>query len=81
MDISINRQPNIQRPAFDQTSPAQPQENKTEKPDLSITNAPASLDDGMDINVPDAALTRNDELGSLVNKAFNIPAPPMPKFE
>ena len=31
-------------------------------------------------DVPDSALTRDDELGRLVNGAFNMPPPPMPTF-
>lgn len=31
-------------------------------------------------DVPDAALDRNDELGKLMNAAFNLPPPPMPSF-
>ena len=31
-------------------------------------------------NVPDAELTRDDDLGRLVNSAFALPAPPMPDF-
>ena len=31
-------------------------------------------------DVPDAALLRDDELGKLVNAAFNLPPPPMPTF-
>ena len=81
MDISINRNTNIQKPGFNQTAPASKQEAKLEKPALSITNAPASIDDGMDMDVPDDALTRNDPLGTIIDKAFNLPAPPMPKFD
>ena len=33
------------------------------------------------IDVPDAALTRDDPLGDLMKAAFNLPPPPMPKFE
>jgi hypothetical protein len=32
-------------------------------------------------DVPDAALSRDDELGKLVNAAFSLPAPPMPAFD
>ena len=32
-------------------------------------------------DIPDAALSRDDALGRLVNAAFNIPPPPMPAFE
>ena len=31
-------------------------------------------------DVPDAALSRDDELGKLMNAAFNLPPPPMPSF-
>lgn len=31
--------------------------------------------------VPDAALSRDDELGRLVSAAFNLPPPPMPEFK
>ena len=31
-------------------------------------------------DVPDVALDRNDELGKLMNAAFNLPPPPMPSF-
>lgn len=30
--------------------------------------------------VPESALRRNDDLGNLVNSAFNLPPPPMPTF-
>ena len=31
-------------------------------------------------DVPDSALTRDDQLGKLVNAAFGLQAPPMPSF-
>ncbi len=33
------------------------------------------------LDIPDAALTRDDPLGDLVKTAFNLPPPPMPNFE
>ena len=30
--------------------------------------------------VPDGALSRDDELGKLMNAAFSLPPPPMPNF-
>lgn len=33
------------------------------------------------VEVPDAALSRDDELGRLVSAAFNLPTPPMPEFK
>ena len=31
-------------------------------------------------DIPDAAISRDDALGKLVNAAFNLPPPPMPSF-
>ena len=31
-------------------------------------------------DIPDAALSRDDDLGKLVNSVFNLPPPPMPSF-
>lgn len=42
------------------------------------STGPASAEPVMDI--PDSALSRDDELGNLMNAAFNFPAPPMPNF-
>ena len=83
MDISINRNLNVNKPQFEQTASVAPQQKgtRTEKPVLSITQAPMSINDSMDIDVPESELTRDDKLGSLISSAFNLPAPPMPKFE
>ena len=32
-------------------------------------------------DVPDEALSRDDELGKLMSTAFNLPPPPMPTFD
>lgn len=32
------------------------------------------------MDVPESALKRDDELGRLVSRAFNLPPPPMPDF-
>lgn len=32
------------------------------------------------LDVPESALSRDDDLGALVAKAFNLPPPPMPNF-
>ena len=80
MNINVNT--NIHNVSFNQTQAAVPQQEKTHgKPILSISNAPVSNDDGIDINVPQAELSRTDSLGNLIASAFNLPAPPMPKFE
>ena len=83
MDISINRNQNINKSQFEQTASVVPQNQnaRTERPALSITHATVAADDGIDIDVPESALTRNDTLGNLVSSAFNLPAPPMPKFD
>lgn len=48
------------------------------------TSRPSTLDAIRDSEpvseVPDSALSRDDELGNLVNAAFSLPAPPMPNF-
>ena len=31
-------------------------------------------------DVPESALTRDDDLGRLVDRAFSFPPPPMPEF-
>ena len=81
MDISINRNPNIDKSQFEQTEPAAQQSAKPERPVLSITHAQVSSEDTVGLDVPESALRRDDELGNLVNAAFSLPAPPMPKFE
>jgi len=80
--MSINVNTNIHNVSFNQAQAAvRQQEKKDEKPILTITNAPVSNDDGIDINVPQDALSRTDKLGNAIASAFNLPAPPMPKFE
>ena len=82
MDIRINANQNIDKAQFEQTPPnVQPQGAKAERPVLSITHAPVSADDSMDLDVPDAAIARDDKFGRLVSSAFSLPAPPMPKFD
>ena len=79
MDINVNT--NIHNVSFNQTQAVQQQAKTSEAPILSISNAPVSNDDGIDINVPLSELTRTDSLGNLIASAFNLPVPPMPKFE
>ena len=80
MDINVNT--SIHNVSFNQTQAAvQQQEKSNEKQILSISNAPVSNDEGIDINVPQAELSRTDSLGNLIASVFNLPAPPMPKFE
>lgn len=47
---------------------------------LMITRATVSAEDIAAAEIPDAALARDDALGKLVGKAFNLPPPPMPSF-
>lgn len=55
---------------------------------LSRLSANLTIDRGSDAiasaeptaDVPESALTRDDELGKLVNAAFGLQAPPMPSF-
>ncbi len=48
---------------------------------LKITENVASAEDIQAAGIPDAALSRDDALGKLMTQAFNLPPPPMPKFE
>ncbi len=48
---------------------------------LTVTEAVASPEDIQAATIPEAALARDDALGKLAEKAFNLPPPPMPHFE
>ena len=47
---------------------------------LTITEAVASPEDVEAAAIPESALSRDDDLGKLMDKAFNLPPPPMPTF-
>ena len=47
---------------------------------LTITEAMASPEDVEAAAIPESALSRDDDLGKLMDKAFNLPPPPMPTF-
>lgn len=50
-------------------------------PNLTIGEGPAGLASAEPVaDVPDSALTRDDELGKLFSAAFSLPAPAMPDF-
>jgi len=49
-------------------------------PDLVISRQTARAEDVAAGEIPDAALSRDDTLGQLVQSAFNLPPPPMPAF-
>ena len=46
---------------------------------LSVTYAKLAPADGLE-EVPDAALTRDDDLGKRISAAFSLPPPPPPIF-
>lgn len=49
---------------------------------VTITNSPSGLASAEPVaEVSEAALSRDDALGKLVNAAFNFPPPPMPAFD
>ena len=48
---------------------------------LSVTTAPASPEDIAAAEIPESALSRDDDLGKLVGGAFNLPPPAMPAFD
>jgi hypothetical protein len=81
MNISFN--PNVSKTAAPEVRPeAAPAKSSAAPsvPDLTITQAPASLEDIAAATIPESALSRDDDLGRLVSSAFNLPAPPMPSF-
>lgn len=47
---------------------------------LTITHATATPEELAAAEIPESALTRDDELGNLIGRAFNLPPPPMPAF-
>ncbi len=47
---------------------------------LTIPEAMASPEDVEAAAIPESALSRDDDLGKLMDKAFNLPPPPMPTF-
>ena len=50
--------------------------------DLTIRTASSGIASSEPVGeVPESALSRDDELGKLVNFAFNLSAPPMPSFD
>ena len=80
-DISINRNNGVNQAGFETGAPAvQSKGDSMEKPLLSITNLTANEESSIGSDIPDAALSRNDKLGELINSSFNYPPPPMPKF-
>ena len=50
------------------------------KSQLTVTQSIASPEDISAAAIPDEALLRDDDLGNVVNVAFNLPPPPMPDF-
>ena len=47
---------------------------------LTITRADVSAEDIAAAEIPESALTRDDSLGNLIGKVFNLPPPPPPAF-
>ena len=47
---------------------------------FTITEGVASPEDISAAAIPEAELSRDDDLGRLVTAAFNLPPPPMPDF-
>ena len=47
---------------------------------LTIQTSVAAPEDIAAAGIPDAALSRDDDVGRLVAQAFDLPPPPMPTF-
>ena len=82
MNIDFNNIAKTNAPAAPVALPAAPAKPAAAPaaPDLTITQAPASVEDIAAAALPEDALSRTDDLGLLVSSAFNLPAPPMPEF-
>ena len=48
--------------------------------EFTISEGVADPLDVSGIDIPEAALSRDDDLGKLIGRAFNLPPPPMPAF-
>ena len=63
---------------------SRPPDLQTSRPPDLKTSRPPDLDplQGSEptADIPEAALSRDDDLGKLVNSVFNLPPPPMPSF-
>lgn len=51
------------------------------RPDLTISNREATIEDLALGDLPTDALDRNDALGQMITAAFNFPAPPPPAVD
>jgi len=60
--------------------PGAPRASRLASSGLSISESPAAPEDVSAANLPESALSRDDDLGKLVSSAFSLPAPPMPNF-
>ena len=85
MEINLNSNTGMRPEMFDTNAVGAAKETSTEseasrlKSNLTIGKEVAGLASAEPTaNVPESALTRDDELGKLVNSAFCLPAPPMP---
>ena len=48
--------------------------------EITISHAVASPEDIQAAAIPESALKRDDALGDLIGRAFNLPPPPMPNM-
>ena len=86
MEINLNGNFNVARDfGAIQSQQAQSAQTKAASQQSSALGVRASEVDVLRqsepvMDVPESALKRDDELGRLVNRAFNLPPPPMPDF-
>lgn len=85
MDISLNvNNGNFGAWKLEDLQTSKPQDLSTSRPPNLQTSQPPDLDplQGSEptADIPEAALSRDDDLGKLVNSVFNLPPPPMPSF-
>ena len=83
MEINFNRNnASLEALRFGGAEPLTPggSQVSAHKSQLTVTQSIASPEDISAAAIPDEALLRDDDLGNVVNVAFNLPPPPMPDF-
>ena len=81
MNVNLN---NIQQTSIStmpaEVAPSAQTQKAGQSAALSITNAAASPEEVAGAEISEASLDRDDPLGQLVNKAFDLPPPPFPSL-
>ncbi len=78
LDNSVNKAVGMGQEALDASLVSRPASEPAQLPNnLTVTHATATPEDIAAAGIPDAALSRDDDLGKLIGEVFNLPSPPM----